>query len=154
MTSAEVSSLATHSIVKVKLYMVQNLASVFILGVNYLFALRATLDFDREEIRRCHPSSGLRFTIEFASRDRDLRQVYSSVPQAGAVSMGSACVAHGYFGEVPATTSIFIANPASYHVNISARYTRGLDCAHKSPCRGATHYSSRLHARQFLIGRL
>jgi hypothetical protein len=36
--------------------------------------------------------------------------------QAGAVSMGSACVAHGYFWEVPATTSIFIANPTSVHV--------------------------------------
>jgi hypothetical protein len=27
--------------------------------------------------------------------------------------MGSAFVAHGYFGKVPASTSIFIANPTS-----------------------------------------
>jgi Reverse transcriptase (RNA-dependent DNA polymerase) len=138
--------------VKVKLYIVQNLVSDFILGVNYLFALRATLDFDHEVIRLCHPTSGLRSTIGFTSRDRDRgrRQVDSvcamvTVPpgpyeqrrvpvrvpldrvgrpgllsQAGAVSMGSACVAHGYFGEVPATTSIFIANPTSEHVIVSA----------------------------------
>jgi hypothetical protein len=40
--------------------------------------------------------------------------------QAGAVSMGSACGSHGYFGEVPATTSIFIANPTSDHIIIRA----------------------------------
>jgi Reverse transcriptase (RNA-dependent DNA polymerase) len=40
--------------------------------------------------------------------------------QAGAVSMGSTSVAHGYFGEVPATTSIFIANPTSEHVIVCA----------------------------------
>jgi hypothetical protein len=40
--------------------------------------------------------------------------------QAGAVSMGSACVAHGYIGEVPTTTSIIIANPTSDHVVVRA----------------------------------
>jgi hypothetical protein len=40
--------------------------------------------------------------------------------QAGAVSTVSACVAHGHFGVVPATTSIFIANPTSDHVIIRA----------------------------------
>jgi hypothetical protein len=115
--------------VKVKLYIVQKLVSDFILGVNHLFALRATLDFEHEVISLCHPTSGLRSTIEFINRDRDRRQVDSvcaletfplgtseqrRVPvrmpldrvgrpgilsQAGAVSMGSACVAHDYFGE-------------------------------------------------------
>jgi hypothetical protein len=120
------------------------------LGVDYLFALRATLDFDHEVIRLCHPTSGLRSTIGLTYRDRDHRQVDSvcaliTVPlgpyeqrrapvripldrvgrpgllsQAGAVSMGSACVAHGYFGVVPATTSILIANPRSDHVIVRA----------------------------------
>jgi hypothetical protein len=40
--------------------------------------------------------------------------------QADAVSMGSACVAHGYFGEVPATNSIFMANPTSELVIVRA----------------------------------
>jgi Reverse transcriptase (RNA-dependent DNA polymerase) len=132
--------------VKVKLKIVQNLVSDFILGVNYLFALLATLDFDHEVFRLCYPASGLRFAIGFTNLDSDRRQVYSvcapaTVPlgpyeqrrvpvrmpldrvgrpgllsQDGAVSMGAACVAHGYFGEVPATTSIFIANPTSEHV--------------------------------------
>jgi hypothetical protein len=62
---------------KVKLYIVQNLVSDFILGVNYIFALRATLDFDHEVIRLRHPTSGLRSTIEFTNRDRDRRQVDS-----------------------------------------------------------------------------
>jgi hypothetical protein len=134
--------------VKIKIYIGQNIVSDVILGVNYRFALRATLDFDHEVIRLCYPSSGLRSTIGFTSRDRDRRQVDSvcalaTVPlgpydqrrvpvcmpldrvsrpglllQACAVSMGSACVAHGYFGVVPATTSIFIANPTSDHVII------------------------------------
>jgi hypothetical protein len=112
--------------------------------------LPATLDFDHEVIRLCHPTSGLRSTIGFTNRDRDRRQVDSfcalaTVPlgpyekhrvpvrmpldrigrpgllsQSGAVSMGSAYVAHGYFGEMPATTSIFIANPTSDHVIIRA----------------------------------
>jgi hypothetical protein len=111
--------------VKVNLYIVQNLVSDFILGVNYLFALRATLDFDHKLIRLCHPTSGLRSIIGFINRDRDRRQVDSvfalaTIPlgsyvqrrvpvrmpldrvgrpgllsQAGTVSMGSACVAHG-----------------------------------------------------------
>jgi hypothetical protein len=55
--------------VKVKLYIVQNLVSDFILGVNNLFALRATLDFDHEVIRLCHTTSVLRFTIGFTNRD-------------------------------------------------------------------------------------
>jgi hypothetical protein len=62
---------------KVKLYMVQNLVSDFLLDVNYLFALRATLDFDHEVIRLCHPTSDLRSTIGFTNRDRDRRQVDS-----------------------------------------------------------------------------
>jgi hypothetical protein len=125
--------------VKVKLYIVKNLVSDLILGVNYLFALRSTLNFYLEVIRLCHPTSGLRSTIGFTNRDRDRRQVVSAcalatvplgpyeqrrVPvrmpldrvgrpgllsQAVAISMCSACVAHGYFGEVPATTSIFIS---------------------------------------------
>jgi hypothetical protein len=108
---------------------VQNLVSDLILGVNYLFALHAALDFDHEVIRLCHPTSDLRSTIGFTKRDRDRRRVDSvcalaTVPlgpyeqrrvpvrilldrvgrqgllsRAGAVSMGSACVAHGYFGE-------------------------------------------------------
>jgi gag-polyprotein putative aspartyl protease len=136
--------------VKVKLYIMRNLVSDFILGVNYLFALRATLDFDHEVIRLCHPTIGLRSTIGFTNRDRDRRQVDSvcalaTVPlgpceqrrvparmpldrvgrpgllsMAGAVSMGSACVAYGYSGEVPATTSTFIANSTSEHVIVRA----------------------------------
>jgi hypothetical protein len=112
--------------------------------------LRATLDFDHEVIRLFHPTSGLRSTIGFTNRDCDRRQVDSvfalaTIPlepyeqrpvpmrmpldrvgrpgllsQAGAVSMGSACVAHGYFGEVPATAPIFIANPTSEHVIVRA----------------------------------
>jgi hypothetical protein len=136
----------------VKLYIVQKLVSDSILGVNYLFALCATLDFDHEVIRLCHPTSGLHSTIWFISRDRDRdrRQVYAvcaleTVPlgpyeqrrvpvrmpldwvgrpgllsQVGPISMGSACVEYGYFGEVPATTSIFIANPTSDHVIVRA----------------------------------
>jgi hypothetical protein len=123
---------------------VQNLVSDFSHCVDYLFALRATLDFDHELVRLCNPTSGLHSTIGCTSRD--LRQVYSvcalaTVPLgsyeerrvpvrmpldrvgrpgilslAGAVSMGSSCVAHGYFSEVPATTSIVFANPTSDHV--------------------------------------
>jgi hypothetical protein len=61
----------------VKLYIVQNVVSDFIHGVNYLFALRATLDFDHEVICLCHPTSSLRSIIGFTSRDRDRRQVDS-----------------------------------------------------------------------------
>jgi hypothetical protein len=111
--------------VKVKLCIVQNLVSDFTLDVNYLFALRATLDFDHEVIRLCHPTSGLRSTIGSTNRDRDRRHVdfvcaLATVPlgpyeqrrvlvrmpfdrvgrpgllsQAGAVSVGSAYVVHG-----------------------------------------------------------
>jgi hypothetical protein len=128
---------------------VQSLFSDFILCVNCLFAVRGTLDFDHE-IRLCHPTSGLRSTIGFISRDRDRIQVDAvcalatvhlgpyeqrGVPvrmplarvgrpcllsQAGAVFMGSACKVHGYFGEVSATTSIFITNPTSDHVFVRA----------------------------------
>jgi hypothetical protein len=65
--------------VKVKLYIVQHLVSNFIHGVNYLFALRATLDFYHEVIRLCHPTSGLSSIIGFTNRDRDRRQVVSVV---------------------------------------------------------------------------
>jgi hypothetical protein len=44
----------------------------------------------------------------------------SLLSQARAISMDFACVAHGYFGEVPASTSIFIANPTFEHVIIRA----------------------------------
>jgi hypothetical protein len=66
---------------------VQNLVSDFILGVNYLFALRATLGFDHKVIRLCHPTSDLRSTIGFTSRDRDRRQV-DSVCALATVSLG------------------------------------------------------------------
>jgi hypothetical protein len=135
---------------KVKLYVVRNLVSDFILGVNYLFALRATLDFDLEVIRLCYPTSGLRSTISFTIRARDRRQVDSvcalaTVPlgpyeqrrvpvrmpldrvgrpglpsQAGAISMGSAFVAHGYFGKVPANTTVCIVNSTTDLVIIRA----------------------------------
>jgi hypothetical protein len=169
---------------KVKLYIVQNLVSDFILGVNYLFALRATFDFDHEVIRLCHLTSGLRSTIEFINRDPDRLQIDSvcalaTVPlglyeqhrvpvrmpldpvgrpgllsQAGAVSMGSACVAHGYFVEVPATTSIFIANATSERVIVRAGTRFGsIAPTHLDADRRTTHYWSRLHASQYLMCR-
>jgi hypothetical protein len=76
--------------VKVKLYLVQNLVSDFILGVNYLFALRATVDIDHEVIRLCHPTSGLRSTIGFTNRDLDRRQVHS-VCALATVPLGPYC---------------------------------------------------------------
>jgi hypothetical protein len=112
-------------IAKIKLNVVKNIVSDFILGVNYLFALHVTLDFDHEVIHLCHRTSGLRSIIGFTSRDHDRLQVDSvcalatfhlgpyeqhQVPvrmplnrvgrpglllQAGAVFMGSDCVAHG-----------------------------------------------------------
>jgi hypothetical protein len=136
--------------VKVKLFIVQILVSDFIPGVKYLFALRETLDFYYEVFRLSYPSSGLRCTNGLTSHDCDRRQVDSVYPlatvplgphvkrrvpmrmpldriggpgllsQAGAVSMGSVCVVHVYFGKVPAITSIFIVNPTSDHVIVRA----------------------------------
>jgi hypothetical protein len=56
--------------VKVKLYTVQNLVSNLIFGDNYLFALRATVDFEHDVIRLCHPTNDLRSTIGCTNRDR------------------------------------------------------------------------------------
>jgi hypothetical protein len=111
--------------VKVKLYIVHNLVSDFILGVNYLFALRATLDFDHEVNRLFHFTSGLLSNIGFTSRDHDRRQVDSicalaTVPLGPYEQRRVLVRMPGYFVEVPATTSIFIANPTSDHVIVRA----------------------------------
>jgi hypothetical protein len=49
---------------------VQDLVSEFILGVNYLYALRAILDFDHEVIRLHHRTVGMRATVPFTNTEQ------------------------------------------------------------------------------------
>jgi hypothetical protein len=53
----------------IKLYIVQDLVSEFILGVNYLYALRAIMDFDHEVIRLHHRTTGMRATVHFTNTE-------------------------------------------------------------------------------------
>jgi hypothetical protein len=53
----------------IKLYIVQDLVSEFSLGVNYLDALRAIIDFDHEVIRLHHRTTGMRATVPFTNKE-------------------------------------------------------------------------------------
>jgi hypothetical protein len=53
----------------IKLYIVQDLVSEFSLGVNYLYALRAIMDFDYEVIRLHHRTTGMRATVPFTNKE-------------------------------------------------------------------------------------
>jgi hypothetical protein len=53
----------------IKLYIVQDLVSEFILGVNYLYELRAIMDFDHEVICLHHRTTGMRATVPFTNTE-------------------------------------------------------------------------------------
>jgi hypothetical protein len=60
--------------IMVKLYIVKNLVADLILGVNYLYHVGATIDFDNEILRLHQRGSGMRATVPFAKVDQAHRR--------------------------------------------------------------------------------
>jgi hypothetical protein len=134
----------------IKLYIVQDLVSEFILGVNYLYALRAIMDFDHEVIRVHHRTAGMRATVPFTNTEHlsshvsavhameilplesyEQRLITVRMPldridrpgvltQNGAKSLENAAIANGYYENVPKHSKILIANPTHDHIEIRA----------------------------------
>jgi hypothetical protein len=136
--------------VLVKLITIKNLVADLILGVNYLYHLNAVIDFDNEVIRLRQRTTGMRAIVPVTNIDQlnnrpssifaiatmplepyEQRVINVRMPsnyvdkpglvsQSGAVSMGSASVAHGYFDKIPKTSKLLFANPTGETIIIHA----------------------------------
>jgi hypothetical protein len=134
----------------IKLYIVEYLVSEFILGGNYLYALRAIMDFDHEVLRLHHRTTGMRATVPFTNTEHlsshvsavhaietlplepyEQRLITARMPldridrpgvltQIGAKSLEKAAIANGNYEKVPKHSSILIANPTHDHIAIHA----------------------------------